>query len=187
MQLTFELNLDPAEVSRLASILRCDEANLAAKLEPYARAAMKEYVQMFLGKRVMRQASDVREQKLLLLIQEAFNNEIPDERKICKLFQVTPSQSRSLIRSVMSKYQYELETAINQSYVKVLQNCRQIEATNNYEVTIDSSIVAEGLNQLLAGINGKLPKIMRKTGTVSVYRVDIASYQHLHTELNISQ
>lgn len=66
---------------------------------------------MFIGQRVFTRGRDIQEYRLFLLIRGPFGNTIPDDQMVCDLFQTT-TQSRALVRSVMSKYQYELSQAI---------------------------------------------------------------------------
>ena len=106
MKLSIEVKFDPAEEAALAGILKKGPAELNAAFAPYATAAVHEYVSMFLGQKVFTRGSDIREYRLFLLIRIAFENSIPDEQKVCALFQCTLSQSRALLRAVMSKYQY---------------------------------------------------------------------------------
>jgi hypothetical protein len=77
---------------------------------------------MFLGQKVFRRGSDILEYRLFLLIEKALEGQIPDEQVVSNLFQTTPTESRSLIRSVMSKYQYQLRGAIEYSIRAILEN-----------------------------------------------------------------
>jgi hypothetical protein len=78
----------------------------------YADAAAEEYIRMILGQRVFTRGQDIREYRLYLLVKHVFAGKLPTEQQICSLFQTTTTQSRALLRAVMSKYQYELQEAI---------------------------------------------------------------------------
>src|SRR5437870_118915 len=99
------VSLSTEERAQLAGILGCKDAELDATFAPFARAAAEEYARMFLGQRVFTRGSDLREYRLLLLMRDVFKR-IPDDQEVSNLFQTTSSQCRSVIRSVISKYQY---------------------------------------------------------------------------------
>jgi hypothetical protein len=185
MQINVELNLKSDEKKQLAAILGAKESDLETALAPYAKTALLEYIRMFLGQRVFIRGTDLREYRLLLLIQEAFNNEIPDEQKISNLFQTSATQSRSLLKSVESKYQYELKNAIDSSLINIIQSAKQSEEDGDFEVTIRSMNAVEGLNRRLSLIDGGLPRVWRKPGTVSTYYIKPSSHEELCKFFNI--
>ena len=115
MKLKVEVTLTKGEAKQLAEIIGAEQAQVDEKFSPFARAAINEYARMFLGQKVLFRGSDIREFRLFLLIREAFKNQIPDEQRVCDLFQCSTTQARSLIRAVMSKYQYSLSNAIDSS------------------------------------------------------------------------
>ncbi|HYM60686.1 MAG TPA: hypothetical protein VEZ11_07320, partial [Thermoanaerobaculia bacterium] len=113
MKITVDLDLSDPETKQLAGTLGCSVKDLPAKLSDSCSAAAEEYARMFLGQKVFTRGSDIQEYRLFLLIRHAFGGSIPDEQHISDLFQTTASQSGSLIRSVMSKFQYELRQVID--------------------------------------------------------------------------
>jgi hypothetical protein len=115
MKIAFNIDLDKNDKEELAIILGCNSQELAQKLSLYGVAALREYITMFLGQKVFRRGSDILEYRLFLLIESALEGQIPDEQVVSNLFQTTSTESRSLIRSVMSKYQYQLREAIEDS------------------------------------------------------------------------
>lgn len=134
---------------------------------------------MFLGRSSLRVAADAKETRLLAMIHHVFAGAIPDEQIVGRVFHITPTQARSLIRSVLAKYQYDLDDGINTSYVQLIESCSQRGSGGPFEVMIRSSAAVEGLNQILVTLDGGLPKIARKPRAGSVYVVDIASYDKL--------
>ncbi len=94
MSVIVELNLNTTERAQLARILGCGEAELDDKLGSYATAALEEYLRMFLGQRVFTRGSDIVEYRLLLLTKEAFQGRLPDEQRVCALFQRSVTGSR---------------------------------------------------------------------------------------------
>jgi hypothetical protein len=177
MAIDAELVLSEDEQVQLAGILKCNPDELESGLAPYATAALEEFARMFIGQRVYTRGSDIREFRLFLLIKGPFNNEIPDEQRVSDLFQTTASQSRSLIRSVMSKFQYELQEAIDASLKKTVEAAQR--DGDDWTVTVSSENIVESLNRVIGSIDGSLPQIEKKRGTVSSYVMKQSSYARL--------
>src|SRR5207253_2749865 len=104
MTLNLQLNLTPQEENELKEILKqitktspssADSFKWPDTLKAYAEAAVLEHIRMFIGQKVFTRGSDIREYRLFLLIDTAFNGFIPDEQTVCALFQCTVTQSRA--------------------------------------------------------------------------------------------
>jgi hypothetical protein len=134
---------------------------------------------MFLGQRVYTRGSDIREYRLLLLVKHALGGRLPSETTVSRIFQTTESQSRSLIRSVMSKFQYELRAEIDATLKDTLASAHQETNDADYEVVIDSDNVIDELNRRIQGIDGTLPAIQKKRGTASTYTLRPSAHARL--------
>jgi hypothetical protein len=188
VKLSLELNLDSQEISELQRILariqKKGTFEWPSGLKSFAEAAVLEYARMFIGQKVFTRGSDIREYRLFLLIRTAFNNSIPDEQTVCALFQCTLSQSRGLLRAVMSKYQYELSEAIEGTLtalvgrVKKNKNGALVVAINN------ESVVGE-LNKVLASVDSAQDQIARQTGKLATYELKPDAYKKLCTHYEI--
>ena len=174
-----EIPLSDLEKSQLAMILGANPQDLQAKLEAVAKAAIQEYIRMFLEQKVFTRGSDFQEYRLYLLIRELFNNFVPSEQQVCALFQVTTNGARSMIRSVLSKYQYDLHSAYSASLARILDEAQSLEDGDDYEVVVHAQSLIDGLNRTLAEKNGALPAIARKKGTVSTYVIRPSSCDEL--------
>lgn len=186
MDITAKINLTSDEKRELAAILECSQGHLATALAEYVSAAAEEYVSMMLGQKVFRRGSDIMEYRLFLLITHAFGNKIPDEQDVCRIFQLTSSESRSLIRSVMSKFQYQLKDAINASMKKVVETAQSAGDGAPYFVTVHSNNLVDALNVLLAEKDGSLQPVGKKRGSVADYEISPASYEALCGILSIN-
>lgn len=186
MEVQARLDLPPGDAEELARILDCQADQLPEALSGYASAALKEYADMFLGQKVFRRGSDILEYRLFLLIQYALENCIPDEYSVCRLFQTTSSESRSLIRAIMSKYQYQLHDAVELSIQRHLKAATWHNDDAVYLLEINNKNLVDSLNTSLANIDGKLDQISKRRGTVSVYEVTKTSYDSLCTAYNIT-
>jgi hypothetical protein len=186
MDIEFDLAVSSDEQTRLASIIGCDVHELEARLSSYGRAAMREYVNGFLGNWTATRAADLQEYRLLALILDVFGGGIPDEDVVVRHFSITLSQARSLIRSVLSKHQFELAEPVASALAQVLENCAQQAENGEYQVVIKNTTIVEELNSRLAAIDGRLPKIDKKRGTVSVFVASPAAYEALCGSLGVT-
>lgn len=185
MKVTFEFDLTDDEQNKLARVLGCDKSRLAEVLKAHGRSALDEYVQMYLGRPSLRLAADSREVRLVALIKHVFDSSIPDEHIVSRMFHLTAAQSRTLLRSVLAKYQLELDDGIQSLYAKTLKGGKQSQDDGSYEVEIRNSAVVDGLNQTLITIDGRLPTIKKKPGTAGVFVIDVASYEKLCEKFGI--
>ena len=108
------------EVTNLSRVLHCEEGQLSSELSAYSSTALREYVDQFIGQKTFKRGTDILEYRLFLLITLVLH-EIPNEQQVTSLFQTTLAESRSLIRSVLSKYQYKLEPSIKKSLINILK------------------------------------------------------------------
>jgi hypothetical protein len=187
MEVIATLDLGPEDREELARILRCDEDELGQHLADYACAALTEYTQMFLGKRVFRRGTDHSEYRLLLLIQGPFGGRVPDEQEVSRLFQTTATESRALIRSVISKYQYLLRDAIDASLRALVETAAQDHDGGPFTVMIRSQNMVDELNRLLAEIDGSLPPVRKKRGGVTTYEIEPSSRARLVARLRLEE
>lgn len=179
--------LSVEDQSALAGILGCAEADLEDHLADFASASLREYVEMFLGKGVFTRGSDLLEFRLRLLTEHAFGNTIPDEARVSRLFQTSPQASRTMIRSLVSKYQYQLHDAVVSSLRTILQSAHQEEAGADWTVTINSLNTVELLNQRLAIRDGSQRRVRKQKESVSTFEIAPASYEILCAEFDVAQ
>lgn len=187
MDITVPIELTNSEEIALANNFGCDVDDLASTLANYGKASLEEYIRMFLGQKVYSRGSDILEYRLLLLIEHALRNKIPDEQDVCRLFQTTASKSRSLIRAVMSKFQYELKLAIDGT-VRTLIESAQLDTNGDDDtriVVINSENLVDELNRIIASIDGTLPPVSKKRGTASTYQIMPSSYNQLCNRFGI--
>lgn len=185
MDLTTTINFTTAEEAEISEILGCSVADLNGKLNSYVGASFKEYLSMVRGQKVFKRGSDMLEYRLFLLIESAFGGTVPDERTVSSLFQTTLTESRSLIRAVISKYQYQLRTYIDATLQQTLTAANRQNATQDYTVVINSQNTVDELNKALADLDGSLTPVTKKRGSVSIYEIAPSSYNRLCTKFNV--
>ena len=157
--------LNQAERRQLAATFGVAEPDVDSALSKYREAAEEEYLRMILGQRVFTRGQDMREYRLFLLIIHVFGRRLPSEGMISGLFQTTATQSKSLLRAVMSKYQYELQQSIDETLAQLLGDSQADPNTKGARwLTVDSENIIEALNRKVAAINGSLPQISKLKG-----------------------
>lgn len=187
MDITVPIELTNLDKTDLANIFDCSVDDLASTLANFGKASLEEYIRMFLGQKVYSRGSDILEYRLFLLIEHALHNKIPDEQDVCRLFQTTSSKSRSLIRAVMSKFQYELKSAIDGTLRMLIESAQPDtnEGDDTRIVVINSENLVDELNRIIASIDGTLPPVSKKRGTASTYQIMPSSYNQLCNRFGI--
>lgn len=187
MDITITTEITEENEIELSRILNCTRAELPERLAPFANASLEEYTGMFLGEKAYTRGSDIREYRLALLIEKAFNNKIPNEAQVSRLFQTTMSGSRALIRSVMSKYQNKLKNALEASMQAAIEGA-ELDNDNgeNYESKINNQNIVDGINQILMEIDGELPMLKCKSGTGCVFEMTPAAYNRLRDRFGLT-
>jgi hypothetical protein len=185
VDVTAALELDDEGKTRLARILRCEPEQLADELKPYASAALEEYVRMFLGERVFTRGADIREYRLLLLMKHDLDGAVPDDDYVSARFQTNTGLSRGLIRNVLSKFQYEVETGVHATFKKAVDDARREGDSTVWTVIIHSANVVNALNREIEILSGALPLVTKTPGTGARYEIKRSTYLKLCEALGV--
>jgi predicted transcriptional regulator len=169
-----------AEQAQLAATFGCAPAALTAEVARYTAAAQEEYLRMILGQRVFTRGEDIRAYRLLLMIRHVFNDRLPSEQQVSALFQTTVAQSRTLLRSVLAKYQYELQETIVATLKDLLAAARPDPNDNQARrLDIDNTNVVEALNRRISSLDGSLSLVVKVQGTGSEYVITKSSFDRV--------
>jgi class 3 adenylate cyclase len=168
-----------AERTQLASVLGCSIEDLDERLSGFVAAAEEEYVRMMLGQHVYSRGQDIKVYRLSLLIKHAFGGRLPTEGQISALFQTTTTESRSLLRAVRAKFQYELRKATHDTMAAVFGQATKDDDADTWSLVCDSDNVIEALNDTVARHDGSLPKIRKARGTAGEYEIAASTYAAL--------
>jgi len=172
------LEVSDADTDLLADALECDVKVLASRLAGHAQAAVAEYVEMYLGRRAFSRGSDILEHRLALLMEYPFANQVPAETQVARLFQVTLPASRSLIRSALSKYRYQLRAATTASAKATLESAK-LTKNDQFLLEIKVASLVDLMNQSLAAKDGREKPVLRVADSVSNYSTARSSYEFL--------
>lgn len=182
MAVSATLRLEPAERQRLRKVLNCTEAELESRLEPYATAALDEYVRMFIGARVFTRGADIREYRLLLLMENVWKR-VPGDHEVSALFQTTASQSRALIRAVLSKFRYDLAAPLEASLRTAVGEARRLSEAE-LQLVIQSANLVDAINDRIEELDPTLPRLATGEG-VATFRVKQSAYEKLCESLGV--
>ena len=167
-----------SEQAQVAYALGIDPAQVPDALDRLAAAATEEYLDMVLGRRQPRRLEEIREQRLVLLVRHLFAGRLPTEEQVGRIFQLTPTQSRALLRGVMAKHRYELADAVRATIEDTVRRAYEDVEAGVWEVTADAATI-DTINAELAAVDGSLPQVTRRRGTVSQYEIRPSAYQAL--------
>ena len=144
-------------------------------------AALSEYKNMLLGIGLPSRADEIRQHRLFYLIKYYFKGRLPTESEVSAMFQLTQSQSRGLIRSVMARFHYELEEEIRNTLAMHIRNANSYDdgTIREYRVVILSKYVLDELNRIIGGIAPNLDQIRKVRNTSSTYAISEDTYQKL--------
>ena len=172
--------LDTGERRQLAHALGCTVGELDARLTSISEAATREYLTMFLGQESFSRVDDFLAWRLFLLIDTVFEHRLPSTATISALFQTTAARSRSLLRAVLSKYQYQLQDAITASLRQLLDDSEPAADDSSARVIVPGSeLLIDALNDRIATRGGDFPAIGKVHGHVNQYRVEKSSFDVL--------
>lgn len=186
-QIGFNIVIEDERVKLLKEVLG-EETPIEDQLALISKAAFEEYLKLFIGEKVFTRGSDIKEYRLFLLIKHVLKGRIPTEETVSRIFQLTTSESKSLIRSVMSKYQFEMRGIIGTTLKEVFFSAEQVQTDSGrlekYHVDIKTENIVKEMNRVLGNIDGKLPSIIKERGTYSTYTIALESYKELNIYFN---
>ncbi len=176
MKIRFEIDITVDEKNVLKRILDCkNNGELSGSLFKIAKAALSEYLEMLLGKQLPTRANEIRERRLYHLIKNYFDNRIPSEAEISSVFQLTESDSRSLLRNVRTKFKYDLESLVQSTIRSTLEQAKNNEQ-GNYRLVIQSENILEELRQTVALEGPNLDQIQKVRSSAGVYIIPSDTY-----------
>jgi len=139
---------------------------------------------MFIGARVYTRGEDIREYRLLLLMEKVWKR-IPEDHEVSALFLTTASRSRALIRSVLSKFRYDLATALEGSLRSVLNSAHRLN-DSELRIIVRSASLIDAINERIEDVDPSLPRLLAGEG-VATYRIKQSAYEKLCDALGIKE
>lgn len=182
LNVSTSIDLEADELADLADALGCSQAQVPAKLSGFARAALREYVDMILGTGPIASATEMRERRLLRLIRHAYAGRIPDVHEISRLFNVPPSTATTTLRNVMSKHRRHIAAAVQSDIDDFKAGCQQ-RPDQDWQVTVSNPVLIEMLNARLERAGAGKARITKDPKTLGEYIVPNGSKQWIDQNL----
>lgn len=182
IKITTEVEVPDTLLALLSDAFRCKPADLEKEIGRFAPAAILEFVDMVAGVATLTSAADIRERRLVRLMLTAYPTTPPAADEVGRLFNITPSAARSLMRATAAKHRLALRERIEPALRAILTSCKG-DGSEPYTVVILNPILVELLNaRLETSPDPKTP--VRRTGdSLTQYTIDIGSYDYLEDSL----
>ncbi|MDP3045541.1 MAG: hypothetical protein U1D96_01215 [Eubacteriales bacterium] len=148
-------------------------------------AALTEYKEMLLGKGLPTRADEIQQHRLFHLVKHYFGGRIPTEAEVSSMFQLTESESKSLIRNVRTRFRFQLEQEIHSTLRATVASAEQ--AGEEYKVVIQSNNILEELNMIIGVNRPGYDPITKIKNCARKYRISEDSYDFLREYLGIPE
>jgi hypothetical protein len=158
-------------------------AELNNALIKLSKASFMEYMKMFKEKGLPTRADEVQQERLFFLLNHYFGNRLPGENEISSIFQLTPSQSKTLLRNTKSRYRTKINSFIKNTLRTTLNSANQPTPGGQYEFICTSPSTVEELNLIVTQKGPTLQPIEKIKGLASKYSCAVDTYNLLQAEL----
>ena len=148
--------------------LKIDKA-LDEALKRLTKSAFLEYLSMFFGEGMPNSADEVKQNRLYLMVLYYYRDHIPSEAEISSIFQLTNSQSKTLLRNTIARYRLDIGDQIRASLRAVIDVIVFDKNVPKYDVVIESEVFRDELNLIIAQNWPMLTSISRKRGMAAGY------------------
>lgn len=178
LNLNFTIEISEEEAEAIADALGCSTEELSDYITPYAKASLREYADMFAGQ-AMTGVSDLRERRLAAILLSLPNADFPADERIARLFNLTSSQGRGLLRASLSRHRNHLKPAVESAARRFIEKCPDEPDEGYREARCRNAVIIEMLNAQLAANEEPRTPIRRKVGTFDTYIVSNGAYIEL--------
>ena len=141
-----------------------------------AKASYEENIQLYSSSMRISTISELNQFKLYLIVKDVLESIIPTENEVSQLFKITNSTASTLIRNMQSRYQIELQTALNTSILEIINDNNLGELYTNvdgnyYQIYIRSNSIVKTMNQILQYSENSFPPISLCRGFNNKYKI----------------
>jgi len=186
MEITISLNRAELTKADIMLIQEClgltTETQLKGAIKKLSRTAFMEYVKMFKEKGLPTRAAEVQQERLFFLLTYFYENRIPSENEISSIFQLTPSQSTTLLRNTISKNRTKINNSIKNTLLSILNSAKR-EESGSYEFVCTSPTAVEEMNLIIREKGPTLHPVEKIRGIACKYSCAPDTYSLLKTEL----
>ena len=187
MQISFTIDADAFEQEQKEPVkktLRIGDAEIAHALERIAKASLTEYLKMLVEGGMPSRADEAKQDRLLYLIQSYFGQTLPTESQISTIFQLTQSQSKTLLKNTVSRFRNQLDDILQHSMRAVIQSAEH--AQNVFLVVISSDVIRDELNMLITQNEPTFKPITKRKGSAGQLEISEDSHALLCATLGLN-
>lgn len=173
-KMKIEFELEPSEfgseeIRIISECLGTKKSDIEGVLADVTKTALMEYIKMFKEKGLPTRADEVMQERLYFLLVYYYKDRLPFESEISAIFQLTQSQSATLLRNTISRYRIKIQGYITNTLQAVIRSAQKNAETNQFEIVIKSRIILEELNRIISQQGPLLVQITKKKGIASLY------------------
>ena len=180
LAINFVIDLTDDEAAAVADTLGCEPDDLAAVLQAYAPAAVREYADMFAGQ-AMTSIADQRERRLVAMLLALPPERFPSDETVARLFNLTVAQGRALLRTTLSRHRNRLKSVMDAAARRFIAACQPSGQGGQRAARFPNAVVIDMLNVQLAAAAAPRAPIRRQSGTFDTYLVSNGAWQELQT------
>lgn len=180
-----ELSPDDKKIIKDCLHLASDP-ELEIALSKLCKASFLEYCKMFKEKGLPTRADEVQQERLFFLFLYYFENRIPFENDISSIFQITQSQSKTLLRNTNSRFRTKISSYLRNTLKTIIETGRFNDDSEKWEITITSNIMLEEINMIVTQTNAVLKPLTKKRGYSNIYECPEDTYETLLTEFDLN-
>ncbi|HWN80832.1 MAG TPA: hypothetical protein VNM87_01935 [Candidatus Udaeobacter sp.] len=162
-----------------------NEDELSAAMQKLGKAAIMEYIGMFVEKGMPSRADEARQNRLYFMIRHYYETRIPPESEVSSVFQLTQSHSRTLLRNTRYRYRTRIGSQVQASAKAVVASATLNASTERWEMVIHSEVILEELNFVITVKAPTLKTVTLKRGSAGQYEAEQDTYQLLRTEYGV--
>jgi hypothetical protein len=187
-KIEFELETNefgPEEIRILTECLGIKKTEINNVIIDITKTSLMEYLKMFKEKGLPTRADEVMQERLFFLLLYFYKNRLPLESEISAIFQLTQSQSATLLRNTISRYRIRIQDFIGNTLRTVISSASFNDDTELFEMVIKSKIILEELNRIISQQGPLLIQISKKKGIASQYLCPTDTYNLLKKSVGL--
>ncbi len=103
----------------------------------------------------------MRELRLFLLLGHYFDTDIPTENEIARIFQLTNSQAKTLLKNTMSRYRVFLDIQFKETVKHALSGANHRNEDDEHIFTIKSDYIKDAVNVRIREHNPAFDRLVK--------------------------
>lgn len=186
MNIQFELTEEDFDTNKqtiMQNVLKISHDELEESLVKIFKASAEEYLAMFLEGGMPNRADESKQDRLMFLIKNYFVTLLPTESQISTIFQLTQSQSKTLLKNTISRFRHNLNDVLLHTMIDVLEQAEESE--DKFLVVINSDLIKDELNMLITQNEPRYTPIVKRRGSAGQYEISRDSFTLLENQLEI--